>query len=730
MELGSKMDLKEKYAEIMALYRSNEMAKSNDKVMQMLVLAQEQNNHYYYAVGLNFLAAIQTAMGNMTEALDFYFEAMLYAEKYHVKEILPVIYNNIAARYMDAFVYDKALDYLKRAELIYQELEPTEELPAEVLYERMIITYVNNAIAYAYTAQYEQSNSYIELAESMRAEPLMLDMSFTCAFLRCKNQYEMKNYSYVREHLDKLLDGIDQLSSLYNYERNIKDVYLLLKGLGEKERILRLVTIIERFAAEHDETEIKMLASQIRTEYEQNYGSEMSYYRSCARLNKLYQEREQQAIAEHKEYISLRLDMKRMEMERNEEEEQQKKLLANALQEAKEANRAKSEFLSRMSHEIRTPLNAIIGYASISQDCLDDRERLQDYQAKSQIAAKHLLSLVNDVLDASAISSGHFKVEHSSFNLQEIVTDIHTLFQQQARNKGIQFEVHAEKLLEHILIGDALRVKQILLNLLSNAMKFTPENGQITLTVRQETKRNGNVQTRFQVQDTGIGMTKDFMDRIFIPFEQQDASISRKYGGTGLGLSISEQLTDMMGGKIEVESEEGCGTTFTVVIPFEVAEKIDKAKNEMTDQKQELSKAVEEYEFEGACILLAEDNAMNMEIAVHILEHVNLSVEKAENGRIAWEKFMEAQPGTYQAILMDIHMPEMDGYEATKAIRRADRPDAKTIPIIALTADVFQEDIEKIHQAGMNEHVAKPFVIKELYAKLEKAMEDNKGNKE
>lgn len=529
------------------------------------------------------------------------------------------------------------------------------------------------------------------------------------------------------------------------------------------------------------------------------------------------------------------------------------KELRSSVERERIANASKSSFLSRMSHEIRTPLNAVIGYNVIAKKEMNeagsDEERRQagmkvmDCLDKSEIASKHLLTIINDVLDMSAIESGRIKVDHERFDFRGLITSLTTVFYSQSRAKGVDFEVIFDNLTEEWFVGDQMRTNQILTNLLSNAVKFTPEGGSVTLKIHQPEPEANAAHIHFEVTDTGIGMTPDYIKHIWTPFEQEDSSISRRFGGTGLGLSITKNLVDLMGGSITVESVHGKGTSFGVDLKFERAEQPQSGEvydfssvnalivdddestcdyikllfsrcgarcssvtsgddaleafsvaekngerysvclvdwrmpgmdgietvrrmkdisgndmpiivltaydyTEIADEAAEVgvSKFItkplfqsslfdllanqsgvhsqssisknEDMDFHGAHILLAENNAMNMEIAKAILGSAGFIVDGAWNGQEAVELF-ESSPG-YAAILMDVHMPVMDGHDAARAIRASSRPDAGTIPIIAMTADAFAENVAEARAAGMNDHIPKPIDIPVLFETLSK----------
>jgi signal transduction histidine kinase len=390
--------------------------------------------------------------------------------------------------------------------------------------------------------------------------------------------------------------------------------------------------------------------------------------------------------------------------------------LGDALHAANKANLAKSEFLSRMSHEIRTPMNAVVGLTAIARHYTDEPERISDYLEKIDSSSKVLLGIINDILDMSAIASRKMKLAEAEFDLQEVLNAIQTLYAVQCEQKGVEFVLVSPPGRQYLL-GDSLRLRQILLNLVSNAFKFTPAGGRISVTVTERQRQGDKVYLRFEVSDTGVGMGPEMLARLFKPFEQESAAVARKYGGSGLGLSITKNLVELMQGHIEVESEKGRGTTFAVDLPFTVASGPEGLKS--TNARP---KSVGKYDFKGRKLLVAEDNAINQMVVREILIMAHLQPVFAVNGQQAVELFQASAPGTFGLILMDIQMPVMNGYEATKAIRALDRADAATIPIYAMTANAFTEDVSAALASGMNGHLAKPIDVKELYGAIAKVL--------
>ena len=526
----------------------------------------------------------------------------------------------------------------------------------------------------------------------------------------------------------------------------------------------------------------------------------------------------------------------------NDELKRQQKILQDALLVAQKANDAKRDFLSRMSHEIRTPMNAIIGMSAVAFNYLDDKKRTADCLRKITFSSKHLLMLLNDVLDMSKIENGKLNIRQELFDLKNLVTSLADINYGIATAKGLAFEIVISGFKDELLLGDSMRVNQILLNLLSNAIKFTPKGGSVRLEIRMLRSASDKIWLRFIVKDSGIGMKKEFLEHLYEPFEQADNGIARKYGGTGLGMAITKNLVAIMDGTIEVESQEGAGTTFMVDLPFGVSKVDKKTAAEMEEMRvlvvdddndtcehavvllkgmgvnvdwalngfeaiekvrsaceddgrcydvcfidwcmpeldgietarrmrryvgpdvliiiisaydwsgiEEQAKAAgvnafiakpffasnlyntlltvsrkpelgfsavgnkETYDFGGKKVLLVEDNELNMEIASELLKFVNLQVEHAENGKVAVDIFRNSKEKEYALIFMDIQIPLMNGYDAARCIRSSEHPAAGTIPIIAMTANAFNDDVQAAFDAGMNGHLAKPIDVEVLY---------------
>ena len=399
-----------------------------------------------------------------------------------------------------------------------------------------------------------------------------------------------------------------------------------------------------------------------------------------------------------------------------EKEEKFKKELLIAAKKAEAANRAKTEFLQRMSHDIRTPINGICGMVDMADHYADDMEKQIEYREKVKSASHLLLEMLNDVLDMSKLESDEVMLEEIPFNLSGICEEVLVVVEQMAIEQNIRIMWEENEIIHRNCIGSPAHVKRILMNILSNAVKYNKENGSIYISCRELISEQQDMTTiEFVCRDTGIGMTDEFQKHIFEPFAQEHTGSRTKFAGTGLGMPITKKLVEKMGGTITFESEEGVGTKFVVLIPF----KIDMEADQRKEQEN-----VSEKSIKGLHILLAEDNELNMEIAEFMLQNEGADVTKAWNGQEAVELFRKSKPGEFDVILMDIMMPVMNGYEATKLIRSLDREDARMIPIIAMTANAFTEDRLRAKEAGMDEHISKPVDVKLLLKVIHKLTEN------
>ena len=419
-------------------------------------------------------------------------------------------------------------------------------------------------------------------------------------------------------------------------------------------------------------------------------------------------------------FWGYRADLAHRKQEQEKDEKYKAELLRTA-KKAEAANEAKTEFLQRMSHDIRTPINGICGMINVADHYADNMEKQTECRAKIKKTSHLLLELINEVLDMSKLESDEVVLEEIPFNLNSISEEILGVIEHMAAEQNIRIIWEEKEVTHWNLIGSPVHVKRILMNILSNAVKYNKENGYVYISCREiPSKQTAMPTLEFVCRDTGIGMTEAFQKRIFEPFAQEHAGSRTKFAGTGLGMPITKKLVEKMGGTISFESKEGTGTTFVIRIPFQIDADM-KDRNE-TEEKTETS-------IQGLHVLLTEDNELNMEIAEFVLQNEGAVVTKAWNGQKAVDIFRKSRPGEFDAILMDIMMPVMNGYEAAKMIRSLDREDAKVIPIIAMTANAFTEDKMRAKEAGMDEHIAKPVDGKLLVKVINELVKHNQREK-
>ena len=413
-------------------------------------------------------------------------------------------------------------------------------------------------------------------------------------------------------------------------------------------------------------------------------------------------------------YVGMFVDITERK-ETDEKLREQRALLEEALVKAQRASQAKTMFLNNMSHDIRTPMNAIIGFTNLAATHLDDRELVRDYLSKITASSSHLLRLINDVLDMSRIESGRVVIDESPCSISQILYDLQSILRADLETRELHFQMDTRALLHPHVICDRLRLNQVLLNILSNALKFTPAGGRITVTAAEMPGDTPDTAIyQFRIQDTGIGMAPEFLEHIFEPFERERTSTVSGIQGTGLGMFITKNLVELMKGQITVESQQGQGSVFTCAFPFRLSAAPDVGETPAASAPRPSA---------HWHILLVEDNELNQEIAVTILEEAGCLMDVASDGAQAVEKVSHSLPDPYDLILMDIQMPVMDGIEATKAIRALSDPRLANIPIVAMTANAFEEDRQRVLSAGMNGHLGKPINVDKLFSTLQSILD-------
>lgn len=398
--------------------------------------------------------------------------------------------------------------------------------------------------------------------------------------------------------------------------------------------------------------------------------------------------------------------------------EKSQKALEVALSDAQQANRAKSQFLSNMSHDIRTPMNAIVGFSELAIENIDDKKQIADYLGKIQVSSNHLLSLINDILDMNRIESGKTKIEEAPESILDIFAGIKTITLADAAKRDLEYSEDYSGVKNPNVMCDKMRLNRILLNCIGNSIKFTPPGGKLSVSVTEAPGEDEKVNKyTIRISDTGIGMSPEFLKRVFEPFEREHTSTISKTQGTGLGMAITKSLVELMGGTIVIESTVNVGTTYIITLPFTKcndAEAVIKAKAGLSEEElQRMSEFLK-----GRHLLLVDDNAINRTLARKVLAKKGITLDEAENGQEAVDKIRNSKPGEYELILMDVQMPIMNGYEATDVIRALEDKELAVIPIIAMTADAFEEDKKRCIEHGMNGHIAKPFKANELVQTL------------
>lgn len=428
--------------------------------------------------------------------------------------------------------------------------------------------------------------------------------------------------------------------------------------------------------------------------------------------------------------VIISLDIRKVRNEKNQLQdlnqslERAKQIAEEALQIAENANKSKSYFLSNMSHDIRTPMNAIVGFATLLSKNADNPGKVREYTNKIVASSQHLLGLVNDVLDMSRIESGKTTLNLSKESITDIVDGIDLIIRPQMNAKGHTFHVDVHSIIHDTIVVDKVRLNQICMNLLTNAVKYTPENGYVSFKIMERYVSGHSAHYTIEVTDNGYGMSKEFQESIFDSFSREEDSRTSKIRGTGLGMAITKNLVDLLGGSIRVQSVKGVGTTFTVDISFQLSETGEKVLYEETEQL-ETNGFEEDSIFKGRHILIAEDNDLNAEILSEILKMTGATCDICKDGKQTVKKFEELEDGKYDFILMDVQMPVMNGYEATKTIRESSHPRAREIPIIAMTANAFTEDIQDALKSGMNAHVAKPVDMRVLEKTIKKVLKSD-----
>lgn len=611
---------------------------------------------------------------------NFYLTALKIAQANNATFYYPYEYNNIALSYIAQNSFDKAMYYIEKAE---EYLSCSDE-------EMGAYIYINKSIIYRHLNRFNDALMMYDLAvHGYNAENYIPDGALLCSAILFYKLKEKKKYEICK---NKLLSKLDDM-----YAAEYMDACKELFECGLESDDDKLLTTI--------------LSSM--KHYMENHPSEIKVGLTVADLQYMYaaNKNDKEALIEALEQKNTYKDMiiRYSEETRVQSLNQYQKInsqLQEAIESKEKANQVKSQFLANMSHDIRTPINGIMGMLAIIRKAKNNPDKINDCLNKIELSSNHLLSLVNDVLDMARLESDQIKLPQESFSLDQVCMEAVNIVTFQATAAGLSVYDTHDDISDIQVIGSPTDLKKILVNLFTNCIKYNKANGSIHTSMKILEKGEKEITCKFVIEDTGIGMSQDFIDhRLFEPFVQADPSARTSYTGTGLGMSIVNQLVSRMNGSIQVESKEGKGSRFTVIIPFELDHSDKDTKKETVHEN-----------LKGLHILVAEDNELNQEIIQFLLEEQGAVTDMTCNGKEALEHYLSNN--TYDVILVDLLMPLMNGYELTAAIRASERHDAHTVPIIAMTANAFTEDIQKCLDSGMNAHIAKPFNMEKVISTI------------
>ena len=622
---------------------------------------------------------LATAMHCETEyvgARFVYGVALQIAQEHHTEGLYAREYNNIASVFVMEQNYEEALRYLKKAE----EALPVSEEPmgAYIYLNETVALQKLNRLPEALRA-YETATGSYEAMEILPDDTLLCGLSL---------YYSLGNTRKYEEIKQQALERLDDMHASEAME-TCQNLFECGMDAGDENLVAAIFRTMDWYMEKHPR-EIKVGRTMAELKYayaEKKRDTEAML--EALRLEKEYEDRviaqiEQDRVSSLAKYFQINTELQR------------------ALESKEKASQAKTQFLSSMSHDIRTPLNGIIGLLKVDEAHADDQQMVKKNRAKMQIAADHLLSLVNDVLDMSKIEDGNVVLSHESVDFSEMHREIMSIIEPAAVESGVKICLEEKTAgFKPYVYGSPNHLRQIFLNIYSNCIKYNHIGGKVTTVVELTQVSQCACTYRWTISDTGIGMSKAFLDHIFEPFVQERSDARSTYNGSGLGMSIAKSLVEQMGGTISVSSEVGKGSTFVITIPFEIAPAPETKKFSPTAS----------VSIQGLNLLLVEDNELNADIAQILLTDRGAKVTLVRDGKQALDRFAQLAPGTFDAILMDVMMPVMDGLTATRAIRALHRPDAQTIPIIAMTANAYAEDAKACLEAGMNAHIGKPLDI-------------------
>lgn len=610
----------------------------------------------------------------------YYLTALKIAQSNHATFYYPFEYNNIALSYLVQNSYDKAMHYIEKAEeyLSYSD----EEMGAYI--------YINKSIIYRHLNRLEEASKTYQLAiTKYHAETYIPDDALLCSAILFYKLNQMEKYTICKE---KLLNSLDDMYAA-EYMDACRELFECGLDSDDDQLLTAILSSMNHYMDTHPaEIKVGLTVADLQYMYAIKKNNTAALIEALEQKNtykdmiiRYSEETRVQSLNQYQEINSQ---------------------LQSAIESKEKANQVKSQFLANMSHDIRTPINGIMGMLEILRKVKDNPVKTEDCLNKIELSSNHLLSLVNDVLDMARLESDQIKLPQESFSLDQVCKESVNVVSFQAIEAGLTVSETHDDISGIQVIGSPTDLKKILVNLYSNCIKYNKASGSIHTSLRILEKSEKEITCEFSIADTGIGMSQDFIDhKLFEPFVQADPSARTSYNGTGLGMSIVSQLTSRMNGTIHVESKEGKGTKFTVIIPFLLDHSSTKNKAEMQN-----------HNLNGLHILVAEDNELNREIIQFLLEDAGAVTDMACNGKEALDHYLSSEH--YDVILADLLMPVMNGYQLTEAIRSSDKDDAETIPVIAMTANAFTEDIHKCLESGMNAHIAKPFNMEKVISTI------------
>lgn len=631
----------------------------------------------------NLMATAMQCETEYVESRFLYGLALQIAKEHQEKGLYAREYNNIASVYVMEQRYEDALRYLELAETVFQD----SEVPMGAY------IYLNKSIAYLKLNRLSDAlDNYNTAVDCYDAKIVLPYDTVLCGVSLYYKLGDMKKYEAAKAQTLAQLDEMHASEAM----ESCRNLFECGMDSGDEALVAAIFRTMDSYIAKHpQEIKVGLTMAELKYAYAAQKGDKDAML-SALQLEKSYRDRvvnqaSQARVSSMAKNFQITAELQR------------------ALESKERASQAKTQFLSSMSHDIRTPLNGIIGLLKVDEAHADDRKMVNDNRAKMQVAANHLLSLINDVLDMSKIEKGSVVLTHEVLDFPAMHRELMSIIEPMAVERGVQIHLEYNVPAQTPYVyGSSNHLRQIFLNIYGNCIKYNRIGGTVTARVEVISLTESTCTYRWTISDTGIGMSEAFLAHIFEPFVQERNDARSTYNGTGLGMSIVKGLLEQMNGTISVTSKEGKGSTFTVTIPLEIA----------PTPVHRPSPAAADTDIRGKKLLLAEDNELNAEIAEILLMDKGADVTLAKDGKQALEQFEASQPGAFDAILMDVMMPVMDGLAATRAIRRLGRPDAKAVPIIAMTANAYREDAEACIQAGMNAHLAKPLDMDKVFAAI------------